>query len=87
MSDVQTTLVLRCVECDENAIQTPTEILSTPQLVPWLFDHGKWVLSVVSGPGEHPVRMAPLCEPCSRRVHDKRLLSVAHNELNKGRPS
>ena len=77
--DLTVSLVLHCCECGEG-VDVPEAELAIQKLPAFLFKQN-WVMSVITPPGEPRVRMALLCNPCSRKVFPGAMLEEARRAI------
>lgn len=82
MSDIS--LVMVCVECGVVRYVPFPALTSRDTLVHHLAAD-RWILSVVSPPGETEIALAAVCGECAKKVHHPAVLAHANAALERNR--
>lgn len=77
-------LIFSCIECGE---QKEFKWLFThDEMAKEFFDTGKWMLSIITPPGQSKITFAPLCGDCAEKIYPKEALEEARRMLKHKSP-
>lgn len=77
---MNTLLLMSCCECRAE-IGVPLERLG--HKLPQFLNASKWLMSVVTPPGEEPIKMVLLCPECAKHVHEPAVVDYARRVMDK----